>query len=200
MTRSTALDRMIIATVGLVALIAGGYGMARNLGAFGVRQGDGVLVDASLRRSVVDHAGWVAAAATFVALVVAWLGWRWLRRQLLGPSPPLRRVGVADAAGGHTAVEARALVEAVVRDLEADPQVTAAQARVVGHQQAPELELAVELTAAADLRAVRRHVEDHVLPRAKAALGRDELIARLRLQLGDPGHTRPARATSYRAT
>lgn len=186
MTRGGAVDRMLPALVGLVTLAAGGYGLARNLGAFGARQSDTALLGDELRRTLGDSPGWAGGAATFVALVLAWSAWRWLRRQLVGASPPLRQVRITGGAGGHTSVEARALADAVVRDLEAGPQVKGARARVVGHERAPGLDLAVDLTATADPGAVRRHVEDHVLPRARGALGRDDLVARLRLRLGDP--------------
>lgn len=186
MARSGTLDRIVVASVGLAALASGSYGLARSLGAFGVAQRDSVLLGADLRQSAVDHAGWLSGVATFVALVGAWLGWRWLRRQLVGPSSSTGRIRLVDGAGGHTSVEARALADAVVRDLEAEPQVRTARARVVGHERAPELELTVDLTATADTTAVRRHVEDHVLVRARAALERDVLEARLRLRLGDP--------------
>ncbi len=180
-----AVDRMLIALVGLFALAAGSYGLARGLGSFGARQSDTVLLGEGLRATLTDNAGWVGGAATFVALVVAWLGWRWLRRQLVGSSP-LRQVQMVGTAGGRTSVDARAVSDALVRDLEADPHVRSARARLVGHERAPGLELAVDLAVTADLGSVRRHVEEHVLPRARAALERDDLGARLRLRLGDP--------------
>ncbi|CAN5837408.1 hypothetical protein BH23ACT1_BH23ACT1_14020 [soil metagenome] len=183
MTRSSSGDRVLVALVGLVALVAGGYGLARGLGALGARQSDTVLLGEEVRATMADNAGWVGGAATFVALVLAWLGWRWLRRQLVGASSPLRQIRIATGAGGYTSVEARALTEAVVRDVEADPHVKAVRARLVGPERAPGLELAVDLTASADPGVVRRHVEDHVLPRARAALESEDLTARLRLRL-----------------
>ena len=183
MIRSSSGDRVLIALVGLVALVAGAYGLARGLGALGARQSDTVLLGEEFRRTLADNAGWVGGAATFLALVVAWLGWRWLRRQLVGASSPLRQVRIATGAGGYTSVEARAVAEAVVRDLEGEPDVKAAQARLVGHDRSPGLEMVVDLASSAEPAAVRRHVEDHVLPRARAALERDDLVARVRLRL-----------------
>lgn len=183
MKRSSGADRALVALVGLVALLIGGYGMARGLGALGAGQSETVLLGEDLRRTMAENAGWLGGAATFAALVLAWSGWRWLRRQLVGASPPLRQVRVATGAGGHTSVEARALTEAVVRDVEAEPQVKGARARLVGSERAPALDLAVDLTASADPGAVRRHVEDHVVPRARTALERDDLTAHLRLRL-----------------
>ena len=183
MRRAEAGDRLLLALVGLVALVAGGYGLARNLGAFGAAQSDEVLLGAPLRRAMADHAGWVGGVATFVALVLAWLGWRWLRRQLVGSSSTVRRVRVTTGPDGHTSVEAKALVEAVVRDVETGPHVRAAQARLTGPEKAFVLDLVVDLAPAADPRAVRRHVEDHVLSRARSALEREDLTFTVRLRL-----------------
>lgn len=183
MRRSSSGDRILVALVGLVALVIGGYGLARGLGALGARQSEDVLLGEDLRRTMADNAGWVGGAATFLALALAWLGWRWLRRQLVGNSSSLRQVRIAAGAGGYTSVEARALTEAVVRDVQAEAQVKGARVRLVGPERAPGLELAVDLTATADPAAVRRHVEDHVLPRARTALERDDLTAHLRLRL-----------------
>jgi hypothetical protein len=174
-------DRMLVALVGLLALVAGSYGLARGLGAFGARQSDTVLLGEDLRDTLAVNAGWVGGMATFVALLVAWLGWRWLRRQLVG-SVTLRQVRLATGPDGHTTVDARAVADAVVRDLEAGAHVRGARARVVGHEHDPALELAVDLDATADLQVVRHLVEDEVLPRARGALERD-IDARLRLRL-----------------
>lgn len=183
MRRSGEGDRFLVALVGLVTLAAGGYGMARNLGAFGVAESDEVLLGAPLRRVMADNAGWGGGIATFVALAMAWLGWRWLRRQLLGSSSTIRRVRVAAGADGHTSVEARALVEAVVRDVETGPHVRGARARLAGPEATFVLDLVVDLAAAADPQAVRRHVEDHAVPRARAALEREDLTSTVRLRL-----------------
>ncbi|CAN5232492.1 hypothetical protein BH24ACT1_BH24ACT1_07220 [soil metagenome] len=186
MTRPGDGDRMLLALIGLVTLAAGSYGLARHLGAFGTAQSDMALLTDEFRRTLATHAGWVGGGATFVALVLAWWGWRWLRRQLVGASSPLRQVRMAGGGAGHTSVDAGAVAEAVVRDMEALPHVTAGRVRLVGHERVPTLELVVDLAARADLEAVRRHVEDHVLPRARTALEREELEARVRLRLGDP--------------
>ncbi|HEV2810904.1 MAG TPA: hypothetical protein VGV93_10980 [Acidimicrobiales bacterium] len=183
MRRSAAGDRMLLALLGLVALVVGGYGLARNLGAFGAAESHEVVLGAPLRRAMADNAGWVGGVATFVALTLAWSGWRWLRRQLVGSSSTVRRVRVAAGPDGHTSVEARALVEAVVRDVEAGPQVRAARVRLAGPEKNFTLDVVADLAAAADPQAVRRHVEDHVVPRARAALEREDLASTVRLRL-----------------
>ncbi len=184
----TALDsanRVAASVLGLVLVGAGGYGLVRSLGAVGAAAAAQPVMVQELRADIVEYAGWVGGVATFVALLVAWLGWRWLRLQLV-PSSPMRRVPVAGGQGGGTSVDAGALAEAVTRDMVAHDHVASGQTRVVGVGGAPELALTAEVAVDGDARAVRAHVADHVLPRARAALDRDDLTAHLRLRLADP--------------
>ncbi|HWH34509.1 MAG TPA: hypothetical protein VNT56_04245 [Acidimicrobiales bacterium] len=186
MTRSSTGDRLLLALVGLVALAAGAYGLARSFGSFGLAGPDQVLVSAELRSWLAANAGVVSGVATFAALAVTWAAWRWLRRQVMASQSSLQRVVVASGAEGRTSVQAAALTDAIVGDLESEPEVRSARARLVGRERAPALELVVELAARAELGSVRRHVEDAVLPRARRALDRPELTAAVRLRLGDP--------------
>ncbi|CAN5668918.1 hypothetical protein BH20ACT1_BH20ACT1_12470 [soil metagenome] len=178
-------NRLVVTVIGLILVGVGGYGLARGVGAFGPGPAVEPLVDRGLRSSLSEQAGWVGGAATFVAVLVAWVGWRWLRLQL-APSSTLARLTVGDGQGGRTSVDGRALSDAIARDLEASLHVAAARARLVGENGIPGLELAAEMGAGADPQAVRTHVADHVLPRARTALGRDDLTAHVRLHLADP--------------
>jgi hypothetical protein len=75
----------------------------------------------------------------------------------------------------------------VRRDLQEGPGVSAARVRVVGHARSPALDVGADVASDADLAAVRRHVEDFVMPRARAALSHHDLVATVTLRLGDPG-------------
>lgn len=185
----TGLDssnRVVASILGLLLVSAGGYGLVRSLGGVGHPARAGALLDGDLRTDIAEHAGWVGGAATFVALLVAWLGWWWLRRQLV-PAPPVRRIAVGDGRGGRTSLDAGALAEAVTRDLLASDGVATGRGRIVGRNGFPGLSLTAEVAAGADPQAVRRHVADHVLPRARTAVGRQDLVAHLHLRLADPG-------------
>lgn len=184
MNRSTTGDRTFLALLGLVAALAGAYGLARGFGALGAASGDQVLLDSSLRSNLVENAGWAGGAATLVALLVAWGAWRWLRRQVTASQSSLRQVRVATGSGGRTSVEAQALTDAIVGDLKSDPQVTSARARLVGHERAPAVELVVDLNSSAELAAVRHYLEAEVLARARRALDRPDLQAAVRIRLG----------------
>lgn len=180
-----AANRLAASVLGALLVLAGGYGLARGLGAFGASARTGAVLNDGLRAEMARYAGWVAALATLGALVLAWLGWRWLRRQLV-PSSAIRRVVVADGEGGRTSVDTEALAEAVTRDLLDSEHVDAGQGRVVGQEGMPSLSLIAHVAVGADPQAVRTHVADHVLPRARTALGRDDLSAHLHLRLADP--------------
>ena len=181
-----ASNRVVASILGLTLVLAGGYGLVRGLGGMGADARLRPVLDQELRAGIAEYAGWVAGVATLVALVVAWLGWRWLRRQLV-PSTPLRRIPVGDGQGGRTWIDTGALAEAVTRDLAASGHVAAGQVRVVGFHGAPGLALTAEVAPGGDTRAVREHVAGHVVPRARAVLGRDELGAHVHLRLADPG-------------
>jgi hypothetical protein len=75
----------------------------------------------------------------------------------------------------------------VTRDIEVDPDVNSARVRVVPVGDAMGLDVRAVVADHGDVHAVRRRIETVVLERARAALGRPDLTATLRLRLGDPG-------------
>ncbi len=177
-------NRAVVTVLGLLLALAGAYGVARSAGAWGSASAAAPLLDRGLRDALVDNAGWVGGTATFVAVLVAWFGWRWLRLQV-APSPSLRRLTLGDGQDGRTTIDAGAVSDAVARDLSASSHVAGARARVV-EDGVLRLELTAEVAAGGDPQAVRTHVAEHVLPRARSALGRDDLAAHLLLRLADP--------------
>ncbi len=177
-------NRLVASILGILLVLAGGFGLVRGLGGLGAQAAAPVIAQ-EIRADVAEYAGWVGGAATFLALLVAWLGWRWLRLQLV-PSAPMRRVPVGGGQSGETSVDAGALAEAVTRDLLSHDHVASGRTRVVGVEGAPGLALTAQVALGGDARAVRTHVADHVLPRARVVLGRDDLAAHLRLRLADP--------------
>lgn len=186
MSRLDRRNRIIASVVGLVLVGAGVYVLARSFGALGDDQMATPVLDGGLRRAVTDNAGPFWGAVTFIALVVAWLGWRWLRLQLVPASPSIGRLRLAGSGGGQTSVEAAALADAVSRDLQSGPGVTSARVRLRGHQQVPTLDLRAEVATGTPPAAVRRHVDDFLVPRVRAALEREDIPVSLRLVLADP--------------
>jgi multidrug efflux pump subunit AcrB len=179
-------NRLVGTIVALVLIAAGGLGLLRS---YGIIFSDDAMDDPVLLRQVrdfvADNDAWFWWAAFFVALLLAYLGWRWLRVQLL-PSPSLGELTVASTDAGKTTLPTRALADAVTQQLEDDPEVTGARVRVVGSEGSPELDIRASVADGADLDGVRSRVEDEAVRRAREALERPDLTARVRYRLGDP--------------
>ncbi len=184
MTRLDALNRIGLTFVAILLAAAGLYGLLRGEGAFGERASDEPLLWGDLRRFVHENAGWFWLVVAVVALLIAWLAWRWLRVQLL-PTPSLDRLPIGDREDGITNLSAAAVSDAVRRDLEASPDVSSARVRLVGDPVDLALDIRATVAAGADQERVRSQIEDEVLPRAAAALEAPELGATVRLRLGE---------------
>ena len=184
MTRLDALNRTVLTIVALLLAAAGVYGLLRGEGAFGDAASDEPLLWDDLRRFVNDNAGWFWLLVAVVALVIAWLAWRWLRVQLL-PTPSLDRLAIGRGEGGTTDLSAGAVSDAVRRELETSPDVSAARVRLVGDPAELVLDIRATVAAGADQVQVRRQIEEEVLPRAAEALEKPDLRATVRLRLGE---------------
>ena len=186
MNQLDRVNRVIGTVVALVLVGAGGLGLLRS---YGIVFDDEAMDDPVLLRQVrdwiADNDAWFWWAAFVTALLLAYLGWRWLRVQLL-PSPSLDDLTVARTEGGRTTLPARALADAVTRELEDDPEVTGARVRVVGSERSPALDVRASVADGADLEGVRYRVESEAVARTRSALERPDLTANVRYRLGDP--------------
>lgn len=182
MNRLDRLNRTIVTVVALLLLAAGAYGLLRGFGAFGDQQEADPLLDTGVRDFFADNE-WTWGVIMAIALVVAYIAWRWLKLQLL-PSPSLSSLPVAQNEDGRTTLAASAVADAVTVDLENDPDITSARVRMTGNQRAPDLDVRAGVASGADPAAVRRRIEGPILGRARAALQRDDLGAVIRLRLG----------------
>jgi len=180
------VNRVVGTVVALVLVAVGGLGLLRSYGIiFDDEAMDDPVLLAQLRDWIADNDAWFWWAAFVVAIVLAVLGWRWLRVQLL-PSPSLNDLTVARTETGRTTLPTRALADAVTRELEDDPEVTAARVRVVGSERSPALDVRASVADGADLEGVRHRVESDAVARTREALERPDLTASVRYRLGDP--------------
>lgn len=180
MSRVDRANRVVATAVGLALVSGGSYGLARSAGVLGSARDP--ILGAEPAATLAANPGLAGGVATFVALVLAWIGWRALRSQL-SPTPSLGEVRLDGGPEGSTSVLARALAEAVVRDLEAEPGISAARVRVFGRPRAPSVDLHAELVAGAELAEVRRQVDEVVIPRLRSALAAPELSVSVRYRL-----------------
>ncbi len=176
------LNTAVLTVLSLLLLGAGGYGLARGYGAFGdARAHDPVLTD-DVRDYVSRNANWFWPLAAVLAVVVAWLGLRWLLAQL--QTQTVTRLPVRADGPGRTDLVASGATAALARDIEDYPEVRGARARMVSDQPA-EVELTVDVADDADVGALRRRIEEQALPRFRAALELTELQSRLHVRLAE---------------
>jgi len=182
------LNATVLSLVALVLLAAGAYGLARGYGAFGHdRAADPVLGDET-RAFVTRNANWFWPLAAVVAVLVAWLGLRWLLAQIHGPA--VTRMPVRAEGPGRTELVASAAAAALANDIDGYAGVRRASARIVADRPSPEVDITVDVSDDVDVGAVRRRIEEHALPRFRTALELTELRPRLHVRLsGPPGRT-----------
>lgn len=167
--------------LGLALVAAGAYGLARGYGGFCDHQaGDPVLTEAT-RDLVARNGSWFWPLAAVAALLVAWLGLRWLLAQLAPPGPS--RLAVRADGPGRTELLASGAAAALARDVGEYRGVRSASARLAGDDTVPAVEVFVEVHDDADVGAVRRDVEEHALARFREALGLPKLRAQVHVRL-----------------
>ncbi|HTJ76459.1 MAG TPA: hypothetical protein VL337_13970 [Acidimicrobiales bacterium] len=178
------LNGAVLTLLGVALVAVGAYGLARGYGAFGdARAHDPVLTD-DVRAFVARNAGWFWPVAAMAAVLVAWLGLRWLLAQLTPTG--VARLRVRADGPGRTELVASGATAALAADIEGYPGVRGARARMVADHPAPEVAVTVDVADDADVAALRRRVEEHAVPRFRAALELGELRTNLHLRLAEP--------------
>ena len=191
-TRPDLLDRVVLALVGLLLAGAGAYGLARGGGVFGREAAHDPVLGPGLRRFVADHMlpFWMTGA--LLGLVLAWLGWRWLRAQF----PASKTVsdlkfedgdGPSDGGtGGGTVLSSSALTAAVADHLSTHEDVRWARARILAGRPRPQVELRVGVSDDVDAGRLSDFVETEVLGRLRQALEVEVVDAHVELRLAGP--------------
>ena len=188
MTRPTVRtahgNRFGLALAGFVLLAAGGYVLARSLGAFGRQHADAPVYADGTADWVHQQRPWLWI--TIAALAVLGGIWmiRWLLVQLRSDS--LRRVALdSDRTGepgaGRADLPAQAVATAVGREIDDYPGVNAVRTGLTGRPDEPELQLRVTIAADADLAKVRRKITGGALTNARIGLDAEHLPTQLRL-------------------
>jgi hypothetical protein len=178
------LNTTVLSLLGIALLGAGGYGLARGYGAFGdARAADPVLTD-DVRDFVSRNAGWFWPLAAVLAVLVAWLGLRWLLAQIA--TPAVTRLPVRADGPGRTELSASGATNALAADIEGYPGVRGARVRMVSDHPSPEVDITVDVADDADVGAVRRGIEEEAVPRFRGALELTELRTHLHVRLAQP--------------
>ncbi|HVX42859.1 MAG TPA: hypothetical protein VHC49_03190 [Mycobacteriales bacterium] len=179
--RTNRLNRILLAVVGLIVLLAGTGGLLLGLGVFGEKRSQQSVVYPRAEKLLIDDQHWVWWVIGGVALLLALLALYWLIVQLRierTGSVPVGRTRVGDSI-----LPSSVLTAAIAEEAEGVPGVRRARARVVGAGGEPELALTVWLREGADVAEVRQAMDTDVVPHARQALGHERVQTWLRLEV-----------------
>ncbi|RDI43292.1 hypothetical protein [Nocardia mexicana] len=186
--RPARLNRTLLAVIGLALAVAGGCVIAAWSGR--LRWAD---PDAALVPGTAAPPGWVLVAIAVGAVLIGLAALRWLAAQATRlPRRTSWRIG-APGAAGITVLDSRTAAAPLVTDIESDPQVRSATARLSGPAGAPELHLVVTAEPDADLTALRGRILSHAVARLRTALEVDIIPVTMELRLADRGRLARAR-------
>lgn len=177
------LNATVLSLLGLLLVGLGGYGLARGYEAFGEDRATDPLLSDDVRDFVSRNSDWFWPVAAMVALLVAWLGLRWLVAQI--HSPTVSHLPVRADGPGRTELSAAGATSALAHDIETYPGVRSARARLTGDDPSPEVDITVDVHDDADPIDVRRRIEEHALPRFRAALELQELPSGIHVRLAE---------------
>lgn len=178
-----ALNRTVFTLLGILLIAAGAYGVARGYGAFGSTQAQGPLLTGGITDFFGRIDDWFWPLVALVALIIAYLAYRWLKAQLT-PSPSVSELDLTrDPAEGRTTLRASGLTSALSDDIERDPAVRSARVRMVEDGRRPEVDVDVDVSEDAKLSEVRRRIETDALQRFSSALETDSITGHLRIGL-----------------
>ena len=174
-------NRSTLTVVGLLLAAAGALGLVLSGGGFGASNADEPVVPWQLSDLAADS-WWFWPAVAVAALVLAYLGWRWLAAQV--HTDRRRHVDLTDnPREGTTTLDGAAVARALADDVDDIPGVSGTRVRLRG-QHAPRVDLAVELTRRADVAEVRRRLEAEVVPRLREAMDDPRVPVDIQLRPG----------------
>ena len=192
-SRTARGNRVGLAVVGVLLLAAGGYVLARSLGAFGTEQADAPVYSERTASWIHAQQPWIWITLAAVGVIVALLALRWLLVQLR--TERLGRIALDtdldldpddDLGVGRTSLPTNALTAAIGQEIDGYPGVRAVTVHVAGRTDRPELRLEVTIDADADPARIRTRIVDEAIAHAKAALNTEFLPTQLLLAVNRP--------------
>jgi len=194
-------NRIGLGVVGVLLLAAGGYVLARSLGAFGAERADAPVYSERYASWIHAQQPWIWITLAAVGVIVAVLALRWLLVQLR--TERLGRIAMdtdldadpqytedhqytEDLGAGRTSLPTSALTAAIGQEIDGYPGVRAVTVHVAGRPDLPELRLEVTIDADADPARIRTRIVEEAIAHAKAALDTEFLPTQLLLAVNRP--------------
>ncbi|GAA2363560.1 alkaline shock response membrane anchor protein AmaP [Nonomuraea africana] len=186
--RTGRANRLGLAILGLVCLVAGGLVLARGLRAFPQNwaPADEPLVNGPVQEFFTRFSPWVWWALAALAVILALIGLRWLVAQ--SRHETMGEVRVEGGPEGQTTVTSAAVAKAAAAELTAVPSVTSATATLAGDHDHPKVRLRLAADDRMPMSALRQELSTVTVPHMKLALGADRLpvIAKVSLERAAP--------------
>lgn len=174
-------NRVVLAFLGLVLLLAGTSAVLVGLGVFGSARAGRPIIDSPLETFVSDNR-WIWAIVAVAAALLALFSLLWLLMQ--ARSNRLSTLALdEDRSGGYTVLGASALSEAVVRDIQDLRGVDRATAHIQGTPPDHELSVQVVLDGKVPAGEIHQQIVGTVIADARRALAVDSLATRLEIEL-----------------
>jgi hypothetical protein len=207
-------NRVVLAIIGLIAVLLGVGGLLAAYGVFGSRFQHQRLLDNQFARYFSDHGDWLWPTLAAVAFIVMLLALLWLLRLLFSTDRtsdivietarsrpaelsvlPSGSHHNGPASGrnsgrGRTTLVSSALTQAVATEVSGYHGVSDAKARVIGEPTRPTLVLDVLVSRRADIPAVISRVRDEAVAHAALAVAPTDLAVQLDIQVRDKGAPR----------
>lgn len=189
--------RAVTLLMGLVLTGGGGAALSRSLGIWDDTAGAGAqkradlpLLSSDVSRFFADHS-YVWCIAILPALIVAYLGYRLIRRELRTKPAKARVVDLTDdPATGVTRVSGALATRALVEDLAAITGVEGASAAMRGDPAQPLVDVRLDVADDADLAAVLDEVEGGALVHLATSLDLQPSATTVEIRLAEPGGRR----------
>ena len=183
MTRIDGVNRTLLLLLGIILLAAGVLAIALGLGAFGDTRAQSAVLPNATIDFVGGNGAWFWPLVAVVALILAYLGWRWLRAQLTTPKRVTDLDLTRDPKEGFTRARADGPAHGFAADVSRHPRVATAKARMLSNGSLPHIGLRVEVFESGDMESVRRYIEGPALERLHRTLGHDTVTVDLDMRL-----------------
>jgi hypothetical protein len=180
--RPARLNRIVLALLGLVLLLAGAFVLLVGSRATAVAAALHVAADVPLLPRNPHPPEWLPWAGAVAAVVVGLAALRWLTAQAARVPPGAEWQLADNPRTGVTLLNTAAAAAPLAEEISGYPGVRTATARIAGAHQHPELHIRITLDDRASLSDLRHRIDETAIPRLVGALDLPTLDADLILR------------------